>query len=47
MRDFVQMDFWGWHYPTYNVADAALVVGIVILLLGPLRAPRETAAPPR
>jgi signal peptidase II len=44
VRDFVDVVLWGWHYPTFNVADAALVVGILILLLGGLRKrPAEAA----
>jgi signal peptidase II len=44
VRDFVDVVLWGWHYPTFNVADAALVVGIAILLLGGLRKrPAEAA----
>lgn len=47
VRDFIDVCFGnveGWHYPTFNVADAALVVGIAILLLGGLRRrPAEAA----
>ncbi len=40
VRDWIDVcfgNFDGWHYPTFNVADAALVLGIAILLLGGLR----------
>jgi signal peptidase II len=40
VRDFIDVCFGGtggWHYPTFNVADVALVVGIAMLLLGGLR----------
>jgi len=37
VRDFIDVCFGSWHYPTFNVADAALVVGIAMLLLGGLR----------
>ena len=44
VRDWVDVVIFGWHYPTFNVADAALVVGIAILLLGGLRKrPAEAA----
>jgi signal peptidase II len=47
VRDFIDVCFGdvnGWHYPTFNVADAALVVGIAILLLGGLKKrPAEAA----
>ena len=36
VRDFVDVCFGnveGWHYPTFNVADTALLVGIAILLI--------------
>lgn len=43
--DFCLGDFEkGWHYPTFNVADIALVAGIVMLLLGGVRKrPAEAA----
>jgi len=40
VRDWIDVCFGnaaGWHYPTFNVADVALVAGIVMLLLGGLR----------
>jgi lipoprotein signal peptidase len=44
VRDWIDVWPFGWHYPTFNVADAALVVGIAILLLGGLRKrPPESA----
>jgi lipoprotein signal peptidase len=36
VRDFIDVYFGGvdgWHWPTFNVADVALVCGIVLLLL--------------
>lgn len=46
VRDFVDVYLFGWNYPVFNVADAALVVGIVILLIRSWRDRRkpETAA---
>ncbi len=44
VRDFIDVCFGdpaGWHWPTFNVADIALVIGIALLLLGGPR--RETA----
>jgi signal peptidase II len=43
VRDWIDVVLWGWHYPTFNVADAALVVGIAMLLLGGFRRRRERA----
>ena len=31
--DFVDVHFGGWHYPAFNVADSAITVGVVLLLL--------------
>jgi len=31
--DFIDVQFGGWHYPTFNVADAAICVGAGLLLL--------------
>lgn len=37
VRDFVDVILFGWSYPVFNVADAALVAGIVILLVASWR----------
>jgi len=37
VRDWIDVNLWGWDYPTFNVADAALVVGIGMLLLSSFR----------
>ncbi len=47
VRDWIDVCFGnadGWHYPTFNVADGALVLGIVLLLLGGLRKRPSEAA---
>ena len=31
--DFVDVQFGSWHYPTFNVADAAICLGAVLLIL--------------
>ncbi len=31
--DFIDVQFGSWHYPTFNVADAAICVGAVLLVL--------------
>lgn len=31
--DFIDVQFGGWHYPTFNVADAAICVGAGLLIL--------------
>jgi len=37
VRDWIGVTLWGWDYPRFNVADAALVVGIGMLLIGSFR----------
>ena len=49
VRDFIEVwfgDLKGWHWPTFNVADIALVVGIGLLILRSFRSqePEEEAA---
>jgi len=31
--DFIDVQFGSWHYPTFNVADMAIVVGAILLML--------------
>jgi signal peptidase II len=31
--DFIDVQFGSWHYPTFNVADAAICIGAALLLL--------------
>ena len=31
--DFFDFEFWGWHFATFNFADACLVVGVALALL--------------
>jgi signal peptidase II len=44
VRDFVDVYLFGWNYPVFNVADAALVVGIAILLIRSWRDRRKPEA---
>lgn len=43
--DFLDFQFWGWHYWTFNIADSFIVCGAILmgitLLLGALRRPRQ------
>ena len=43
VRDFIDVYFevWDWHFPTFNVADACISVGVAFLLLSTLLAPEE------
>jgi signal peptidase II len=39
--DFLLFHFRGWHYPAFNVADSAITVGAVILVIDGLRSERK------
>jgi len=42
VRDFLDFHLGVWHWPSFNVADSALTVGLVILLIHALR-PQQQA----
>ena len=33
VTDFIVLHYRGWHWPTFNVADAAISLGVVVLIL--------------
>lgn len=39
--DFIDFHIGAWHYPTFNVADSAVVVGVMMLLLDMLMRKRN------
>ena len=41
--DFIDVQFGSWHYPTFNVADAAICVGAGLLILDMFLIKRATA----
>jgi signal peptidase II len=42
--DFLLLHWRGWHYPAFNVADSAITVGAVILVVDGLRGGRRQEA---
>ena len=42
--DFVDAYWRGWHFWAFNVADAAITIGVAVLILDLLRPPRPAAA---
>lgn len=41
--DFIDAHYGGWHWPTFNLADAAIVCGVTVLVLLSLRTPAADA----
>ncbi|NPB05161.1 MAG: signal peptidase II [Aquificae bacterium] len=37
VRDFLDLHWNGWHYPTFNAADVCISVGLLLLLLAELK----------
>jgi lipoprotein signal peptidase len=46
VTDFVDAHSGGWHWPTFNLADVAIVCGVGLLVLASLRAPTAGAPDP-
>jgi signal peptidase II len=48
VRDFIDVyfDVWRWHFPTFNVADACITVGAILLLASGFFGPREPKTDP-
>jgi len=40
--DFIDLHYGGWHWPAFNIADSAIVIGVILMLLESLFAPRQT-----
>lgn len=43
--DFLQFTLWGYHFPTFNVADTAITIGVVWLICLALFSPSKKSAP--
>lgn len=41
--DFVDLHAFGWHWPAFNLADSAIVVGVALLLLDSFRPAKQAA----
>jgi signal peptidase II len=41
--DFIDVQFGSWHYPTFNIADAAICVGAGLLILDVALSKRKEA----
>lgn len=44
--DFLDFSFYGHHWPAFNVADSAIVVGVFLLLLYPVVSPPKPVSSP-
>ncbi len=44
VRDFLDFAFFGYHYPTFNIADVAIVIGIFLLIFSMFREKRSDYA---
>ncbi len=42
--DFIDVEFGGWHYPTFNVADAAICIGAALLIIDMVLSKRSQKA---
>ncbi|MWP49161.1 MULTISPECIES: signal peptidase II [Gilliamella] len=42
--DFLDVNFGDWHYPTFNIADCAICVGIGLFILCSYKKPKKVAA---
>ncbi|MDT8450005.1 MAG: signal peptidase II [Wenzhouxiangellaceae bacterium] len=42
--DFVDLHYAGWHWPAFNVADSAIVIGVTLMLIESLLPPRSPPA---
>jgi signal peptidase II len=40
--DFFDVNFGHWHYPTFNIADCAICIGIVLFILSSFRKNKKT-----
>lgn len=39
--DFIDLHYGGWHWPAFNIADSAIVIGVTLMLAESLMPPRK------
>ena len=42
--DFIDWHYAGWHWPAFNIADSAILVGAVLVVLAGLRGDKDCTA---
>lgn len=40
--DFLDVNFGNWHYPTFNIADCAICIGIGLFIISSYKKPKKT-----
>ncbi len=40
--DFIDLHYAGWHWPAFNIADSAITIGVILLLIDSLLPARKT-----
>ena len=44
--DFIDVFYGSWHWPTFNIADSAISVGVFLLLVDAFREHRQASSAP-
>jgi len=39
--DFIDVHYNSWHWPAFNIADSAIVIGVTLMLIESLLPPRK------
>ena len=42
VTDFIDFHIWGWHWPAFNVADSAITIGAILLVIDEIRRNRRS-----